>query len=296
MKLAYLGTPEAAVPPLDALVAAGHDVVMVVTRADTRRGRGSGTTPSPVKAAAQRLGIPVTHEVDDLVEPARRGEIELGVVVAYGRIIRPHVLDAVPMVNIHFSLLPRWRGAAPVERAILAGDEITGVCLMAVEEGLDTGGVYGRVDVPVAGRTADELRGELVAEGSRLLVDRLAGGLVGLGEPEPQRGTPIYADKIRPDELRLDWGRTAVELERVVRLGGAWTTFRGKRIKVLAARLVSEGDVEVEPDPRVDIEGSATPHGFTRLVPTEVRPEGKPAMSFEAWCNGARPAPGEWFE
>lgn len=296
MKLAYLGTPEAAVPPLDALVDAGHEIVTVVTRGDTRRGRGSATTPSPVKAAAERHDIPVTHEVDDLVEPARRGEIELGVVVAYGRIIRPHVLDVLPMVNIHFSLLPRWRGAAPVERAILAGDEVTGVCLMAVEEGLDTGGVYGRVDVPVAGRTLDELRAELVAEGSRLLVDRLAGGLDGLGAPEPQAGTPIYADKIRPEELRLDWTRPAVELERVVRLGGAWTTFRGKRIKILAAQLVDEGEAEVEGDPRVEIEGSPSPAAAVRLVPTEVRPEGKPAMSFEAWRNGARPAPGEWFE
>ena len=296
MKLAYLGTPEAAVPPLDALVAAGHDVVTVVTRADTRRGRGSSTTPSPVKAAAQRHGIPVTHEVDDLLEPAQRGEIELGVVVAYGRIIRPHVLDVLPMVNLHFSLLPQWRGAAPVERAILAGDERTGVCLMAVEEGLDTGGVYGRVEVPVADRTADELRAELVAEGSRLLVDRLADGLAGLGEPEPQRGTPIYADKIRPEELRLDWSRPAVELERVVRLGGAWTTFRGKRIKILAARLEAETEVGVEGDRRVEVEGSRSQADALRLVPIEVRPEGKAAMSFEAWRNGARPAPGEWFE
>lgn len=296
MKLAYLGTPEAAVPPLDALVDAGQEVVVVVTRADTRRGRGSGTTPSPVKAAAQRLGIPVTHEVDDLVELARRGGIELGVVVAYGRIIRPHVLDVLPMVNIHFSLLPRWRGAAPVERAILAGDEVTGVCLMAVEEGLDTGGVYDRVDVPVAGRTLDELRAELVAEGSRLLVDRLAGGLDGLGAPEPQAGTPIYADKIRPEELRLDWSRPAIELERVVRLGGAWTTFRGKRIKILAARLVGEGEADIESDPRVDVEGVGASGAVVRLVPTEVRPEAKPAMSFEAWSNGARPGPGEWFE
>ena len=280
MKLAYLGTPDAAVPPLDALVEAGHEIVMVVTRADTRRGRGSATTPSPVKAAALRHGIPVSHTVDDLVEPASRGEIELGVVVAYGRIIRPPVLAVLPMVNLHFSLLPRWRGAAPVERAILAGDEITGVCLMAVEEGLDTGGVYGRVDVPIDGRTAGALRSELVAEGSRLLVDRLTDGLAGLGDPEPQRGTPTYAEKIRADELRLDWSRPAADLDRLVRIGGAWTTFRGQRMKVLAARL--------EPD-------AGAPDG-QRLVPTEVQPQGKAAMPFDAWRNGARPAPGEWFE
>src|SRR5262245_2807136 len=106
-----------AVPPLRALVAAGHDVVLVITRADRRRGRGSATSPSPVKAAAAELAVPVTHDIDD----ALTAGAELGVVVAYGRIIKPHVLAALPMVNVHFSLLPRWRGAAPVERALLAG-------------------------------------------------------------------------------------------------------------------------------------------------------------------------------
>ena len=143
MKLAYLGTPEMAVPPLVALVEAGHSVEAVVTRPDTRRGRGVAMSPSPVKAAATDLGLHVTDRVDDLVGDGDAGGyfgVDLGVVVAFGRIIRPHVLEAVPMVNLHFSLLPRWRGAAPVERAILAGDERTGVDLMVVEEGLDLGG------------------------------------------------------------------------------------------------------------------------------------------------------------
>ena len=273
MKLAYLGTPEMAVPPLDALVAAGHDLRVVVTRADARRGRGGRTAPSPVKAAAEHHGIAVTHDVDDLVPLAERGEVELGVVVAYGRIIRPHVLAALPMVNLHFSLLPRWRGAAPVERAILAGDEVTGVCLMEVEEGLDTGGVYGRVDVPIGRTDADGLRATLVDVGVDLLVDRLANGRAGLGEPVPQRGAVTHAAKVTADELRIDWARPAVEIERLVRLGEAWTTFRGRRLKVLAAEILDG-----------------------RLVPTVVRPEGKPAMDYEAWRNGARPAPGEWFE
>ena len=137
MRLVYLGTPEMAVPPLRALVAAGHDVALVITRADRRRGRGGATSPSPVKAAAVELGVPVSHDVDDVLTAGA----ELGVVVAFGRIIKPHVLAALPMVNVHFSLLPRWRGAAPVERALLAGDTETGVCIMDVEEGLDTGGV-----------------------------------------------------------------------------------------------------------------------------------------------------------
>ena len=134
-----------AVPPLRALVAAGHDVALCVTRPDRRRGRGGRTTPSPVKEAATELGLVVSHDMDDLAEAG----VELAVVVAFGRIIPARLLDVVPMVNLHFSLLPRWRGAAPVERAILAGDRETGVCLMKVEAGLDSGPVYAVRTVPL---------------------------------------------------------------------------------------------------------------------------------------------------
>jgi methionyl-tRNA formyltransferase len=267
VRLAYLGTPAIAVPPLEALVAAGHEVALVVTRIDKRRGRGGATSPSPVKGAATRLGIPVTHVVDDVIGVGA----ELGVVVAFGRLIKPHVLAELAMVNLHFSLLPRWRGAAPVERALLAGDTVTGVCVMAVEEGLDTGGVYARVEVPIGpATTLDELRDDLVQVGTQLLVDTLR---VGLGEPEPQHGEVTYAPKIEPAELRIDWSRPAEEIDRLVRLGEAWTTFRGGRVKINAAEF-SDG----------------------ALVPTVVQPEGKRPMSYEAWRNGARPAAGERFE
>lgn len=267
MRLVYLGTPEMAVPPLDALVAAGHEVALVVTRVDKRRGRGSSTSPSPVKAAAQRLGIPVTHEVDDVTSVGA----ELGIVVAFGKIIKPHVLAELPMVNLHFSLLPRWRGAAPVERALLAGDEVTGVGVMAVEEGLDTGGVYAEIEVPIgAGTTADELRAELVAVGADLLVHTLEAGL---GAPVEQVGTPTYARKIDTDELRIDWQRPPEEIHRLIRVGGAWTTFRGERFKIHAADLVDG-----------------------RIVPRIVQPAGKPRLDAAAWRNGARPADGEWFQ
>lgn len=129
-----------AVRPLQDLVAAGHDIALCVTRPDRRRGRGGAVTPSPVKEAALDLGVPISHEMEDVAEAG----VELAVVVAYGRIIPVTLLERVPMVNLHFSLLPRWRGAAPVERAILAGDRETGVCLMQLEEGLDTGPVYAR--------------------------------------------------------------------------------------------------------------------------------------------------------
>lgn len=266
MRIAYLGTPAMAVPPLERLVRDGHDVRLVVTGADKRRGRGGATSPSPVKATAQRLGLAVSHDVDDVVGTGA----ELGVVVAFGRLIRPHVLDALPMVNVHFSLLPRWRGAAPVERAVLAGDEMTGVCLMDLEEGLDTGGVHARVDVPIGSHTtADQLRAELVEVGTTLLAAELAGGL---GEAEPQLGDATYAAKIGPDDLRLDWTAPAIENLRKVRVGDAWTTFRGERCKIHSAEVVDGA-----------------------LVPTTVQPAGKPRIDFAAWRNGARLAEGEWF-
>ncbi len=267
MRLVYLGTPEMAVPPLEALVASGHDVALVVTRVDKRRGRGSGVSPSPVKAAAERLGLPVAHDVDDVLTVGA----ELGVVVAFGQIIRPHVLAVLPMVNLHFSLLPRWRGAAPVERALLAGDDVTGVGVMAVEEGLDTGGVYAEVEVSIGPTTtAESLRTELVAVGTELLVDTLA---VELGDPRAQAGTPTYAGKIGTDDLRIDWSRSAAEIDRLIRVGGAWTTFRGERFKIHAADLV-DGEI----------------------VPTVVQPAGKPRLDATAWRNGARPSDGEWFQ
>src|SRR5580692_4714442 len=207
-RLVFLGTPEAAVLPLRALVDAGHDVALVVSRPDRRRGRGGGLTPSPVKAAALELGL----EVADSLDPAVEVGAELGVVVAYGRIIPVAVLERLPMVNLHFSMLPRWRGAAPVERAILEGDSETGVCLMAVEAGLDTGPIYAEADTVIdENETAEELRARLVAMGCRLLEEHLGEGLEGLPIPRDQMGTPSYAEKLLPAELELHWEQPAVQ-------------------------------------------------------------------------------------
>ena len=187
-----------------------------------------------MKQAAEQLGLLVTHTPADVVSSGA----ELGVVVAYGRLVKPDVLAAVPMVNVHFSLLPRWRGAAPVERAVLAGDPETGVCLMELEEGLDTGPVYARAVTPIGpDETADELRRRLGEMGTELLLKNLS---VGLGAPEPQMGEPTYASKISPDELRLDFDRAAEICNRVVRVGRAWTTWRGKRLLVHRARVLDE--------------------------------------------------------
>ena len=297
-RLVFLGTPEAAVAPLRTLVAAGHEVALVVTRPDKRRGRGSQLVASPVKAAALELGLAVT---DDLADATGVGA-ELGVVVAYGRIVPVAVLDQLPMVNLHFSLLPRWRGAAPVERAILEGDAETGVCLMAVEAGLDTGAVYAEEATAIdPDETGDELRARLVAMGCRMLEEHLADGRIGLPVPHDQAGSPSYADKLAAHELELDWTRPAIHLARVVRLGRAWTSFRGKRVRVRAADLVAPAPVQI-PTPADstaaqllapgELLGTVVgAGGASRLALRTVQPEGKQPMAAEAWLRGVRPDP-----
>jgi methionyl-tRNA formyltransferase len=288
-RLAYLGTPEMAVPPLRALVEAGHDVALCVTRPDRRRGRRGPTTPSPVKAAALELGVPVSHE---LLDVATAG-VELAVVVAYGRIIPAALLTQVPMLNVHFSLLPRWRGAAPVERAILAGDTETGVCLMKIEEGLDTGPVYDRRAVPISeGETLEELRADLVQEACVLLVEALADGVAGLPEPEPQRGEATVAAKITPHDLYLDWNSTAEQLGRVVRLGRAWTTFRGGRLTVLDA-AVDRDAADTDGTAPGTLVGSAVSTADGALVLRRVQPESRSPMTVDDWIRGAHLVSGE---
>ena len=295
----YLGTPDVAVPPLVALHRAGFEIPLVVTRPDKRRGRGSGLLPSPVKAAALELGLNVADDlaaVDGLQPPADPA-VDLGVVVAYGRIIPTELLARLPMVNLHFSILPRWRGAAPVERAILAGDDETGVCLMAVAPELDSGDVYRCDRTPIGpDDTLDSLRTRLVDLGARMIVEELTAGL---GSPQPQLGEVTHAAKIMPEEHQLDFDRTAVELHRMVRLGRAWCRFRGKRLKVLAAEPATLGGEEGKPVPGSLLLGDgdsdgvsvATGDGALRLV--RVQPEGRKPMPVDSWRNGVRPERGE---
>ena len=277
-RVVFLGTPDFAAVPLRALVEAGHDVALVVSQPDKRRGRGGRLVASPVKQAALDLGLPVTDRVDDVL--ADGVGADLGVVVAFGRLIKPHVLERLPMANLHFSLLPRWRGAAPVERAILAGDERTGVDLMVVEEGLDTGGVYDRAEVAIGpDETADELRQRLAALGTDLLLHNLARGLA---EPRPQEGEATYAHKIGPSEHQIDWTRPAIDVHRLVRIGDAWTTHGGERLKVWRTALT--------PGTRDDVEVQA---GDGAVFLREVQPEGRRRMPARAWANGARWRPGD---
>ena len=292
MKVVFFGTPADAVPALDALHAAGHQIALVVTQPDRRRGRGSEPSPSPVKAAADALGLPVLtpEKSREVVDDVARTGADLGVVVAFGQLLPPALLEALPhgFVNVHFSLLPRWRGAAPVERAVLAGDRETGVCIMALEAGLDTGPVYARERTPIgAQETAGELRARLVGIGTDLLVDTLP--RVPVTVPEPQTGDPTYADKLTVDEFALDWDQPAEELARIVRAGnprpGAWSTDHGTRLKFWRVRALS-ACIDAEPGTVFGHTRVATGEGALELV--EVQPEGRRAMDANAWLAGRR--------
>jgi methionyl-tRNA formyltransferase len=272
VRVVFLGTPRDAVPPLRALHDAGHEIALVVTQPDRKRGRGGALVPSPVKVAAGELGLAVATptRAREVVDPVRSTGAELGVVVAFGQLLPVPLLEALPrgFVNLHFSILPRWRGAAPVERAILAGDAETGVDLMAIEAGLDTGPVFASVRTPIAPtETAGELHDRLVGLATDLLVATLPDlpSLV----PAPQVGEPTYAEKLTVAEFELDPAAPPDDLVRTVRAGnprpGAWTRVDGRRLKVWRAH-VDDG----------------------RFVADEVQPEGKRAMPYAAWRAGHR--------
>ncbi len=276
-RVVYLGSPEIAVAPLRALVAAGHDVALVVTNPDRRRGRGKELMPTPVKAAAIDLGLAVSHNLDDVLDVGA----SFGVVVAYGHIIGNHIIDNVPMVNIHFSLLPRWRGAAPLERAILAGDAMTGVCLMEIAEALDEGDVYARSDVAVGELTLDELRVALVDASCKLLVHALDDGLA---QPKQQQGEVTYARKLKADDFALDFAKPAIQLSRIIRLGRAHTTLHGKRFAIKAAHVDSAPSQSAPGT----LQGVRVGTGEGWLVLETVQPEGKKPVSAADWQRGAR--------
>ena len=277
--LVFLGTPIAAATVLSELIRNGFEIAHVVTRADARRGRGSSTTPSPVKQIAIDNAIDVSHDMTWLKENYHR-EL-LGVVVAYGKIITASVLSNIPMVNIHFSLLPRWRGAAPVERAIMAGDIRTGVCIMNVEETLDTGDVFARREIEILEtHTSEILTADLAVVGGQLLVDTLN---VGLGVGVPQEGETTYAAKISTDELRLDWNVSSIEVLRRVRAVRSYTMIGSQRLKIIHAEPLQD---PVKLDPGLcDAAGIVgTRDGAVQLV--SVQPEGKAVMDAASWLRG----------
>ena len=242
-----MGSPAFAVPTLEALVGAGHEIAAVYCQPPRPAQRGKKVQKTAVHARAEELGLPVRT-------PARlRGEAEqaafaalgaeLAVVAAYGLILPQPVLDAPERgcINVHASLLPRWRGAAPIHRAMLAGDEVTGVTIMGMEAGLDTGPMLARAELPIGRRNAGELTDELARLGAGLLVEVLADLADFPPEPQPEDGV-TYAAKIDKAEARIDWAKPAVEVERQVRAfapaPGSWFEVTGERIKLLNAEVV----------------------------------------------------------
>jgi methionyl-tRNA formyltransferase len=253
MRIAFLGTSEFAVPALQALVDAGHDVLAVYTRAPKPAGRGQQERKTPVHQLAGRLGLPVrtpkTLKTDEEAAAFTALDLDAAVVVSYGHILTKAFLDAPVLgcVNIHGSLLPRWRGAAPIHRAILAGDAETGVTTMRMDEGLDTGPMLLAERTPIsAGDTAETVHDRLAAMGATLIVSTLDGLVRRSIDPTPQPDEGVtYAHKLGKEESVLDWRRPAAELERKVRAFHPWPgtsfTFNGEAIKVLGAALTLAG-------------------------------------------------------
>jgi len=247
LKLIFMGTPDFAVPTLAALIAAGHEIVCVYSQPPRPAGRGQSERPSPVHAYAVEKNIDVRTptSLKDTAEQQAFADLgaDAAIVVAYGLILPKPVLEAPRLgcLNLHGSLLPRWRGAAPIQRAIMAGDEMSGVCIMQMDEGLDTGGVLARHEIPLgAATTAGDLHDQLAADGAPLMVETLAQLAAGelIATPQPDDGV-TYAAKIDKDEARIDWSRPAAELDGLIRglspFPGAWFSYAGERIKVLSA-------------------------------------------------------------
>jgi methionyl-tRNA formyltransferase len=302
VRLVFAGTPTAAVPSLRALLASRHEVVAVVTRPDAPAGRGRRTTRSPVAEEADAAGVPVLTP-ERVRDPAFLAQLsslapDCCPVVAYGALIPATALAIPPhgWINLHFSLLPRWRGAAPVQHAVLHGDDVTGASTFLLEEGLDTGPIYGVVTEPIKPTdTSGDVLERLAESGAAVLVATLDGIQAGtlVAVPQPSDGV-TFAPKLTVDDARVVWTEPALGVDRRVRActpaPGAWTTFRGNRIKISPVRFVDDfvdgepGQLRVE-RARVLVATATAP-----VQLSEVQPPGKRAMSAADWARGARVA------
>jgi methionyl-tRNA formyltransferase len=300
MRLIFAGTPPFAAAALEALAEAGHDIALVLTQPDRPAGRGMKLTPSAVKTAALARGLPVSQPLS-LKTPEAQAELaavraEAMVVAAYGLILPQAVLDLPKQgcLNIHASLLPRWRGAAPIQRAILAGDAETGITIMRMDAGLDTGAMLLKTGVPIRDTdTAASLHDTLAAAGAAAIVEALA--RFDTLTPESQDDTQAtYAAKLGKEEARLDWTQPANELERAVRafnpVPGAWTVFESAPLKIWSARAVAGQGVPGAVIAMGDALVVAT--GAGALAISELQPAGGKRMAAAAFCAGRAPAPG----
>lgn len=312
MRLVFAGTPAVALPSLDALINSDrHELVAVVTRPDAPAGRGRALSASPVKQRALASDIevltPAKPSEPEFLDRLRGLDVECVAVVAYGALVPAEALAIPPhgWVNLHFSVLPAWRGAAPVQHALLAGDDITGASTFQLETGLDTGPLYGVMTTTIgAHETAGELLDRLAVEGAGLLTATLDGIEDGTlsAVPQPNDGISL-APKLKPGDGRLTWTQPAASIDRRIRActpePGAWTTFRGRRLGVGSVRIAADmRSAAIPPGEVRDLgkDGVVVGTGSEPLRLGLVRPEGKPDRSAEEWARGARLAAGEQFE
>ena len=307
MRVLFAGTPEAALPTLEALIASEHDVVGVLTRADARKGRGRSLHPSPVAATAREAGLDVRtpttlkgEAADEVPDWVRGLNAAVAVVVAYGRLIPADLLD-VPehgWLNLHFSLLPAWRGAAPVQRAVIAGEEITGACVFRLEEGLDTGPVYGRITEAIgATDTSGDLLERLARAGSSLVLDVLGSVEDGSVRPEPQDDElATLAPMLSTADGEVRWDDPALTIDRRIRgvspAPGAHTTYLGARFRLGPVTPVPEVTDLLPGQIRATKREVLVGTGGCAVRLGQVAPAGRSWMAADAWARGARPGVG----
>ncbi|KRE72623.1 methionyl-tRNA formyltransferase [Arthrobacter sp. Soil762] len=296
MRVLFAGTPAVAVPSLDALIAAGFEIVAVLSRPDAPIGRKRVLTPSPVAARAAELGIDIIHatRVDEAVTAKiAAAKPDVAAIVAYGGLIPRPALDVPPhgWINLHFSLLPAWRGAAPVQRAVMAGDDVTGAVTFLLEEGLDTGPVFGTLTEGVGPEdTAGALLERLSHSGAVLLAQTLSAVEAGRAAAQQQVGDVSLAPKLTIDDGRLDWKQPALAIGRRARgvtpEPGAWTTLDGQRVKLEPVRL-RPGDTDLQPG-AVFLDGKSVlvGTGSHAVELTRIQPSGKKMMAAADWARG----------
>ncbi|TFV50450.1 methionyl-tRNA formyltransferase [Blastococcus sp. TF02A-35] len=305
MRLLFAGTPAPAVPSLDALLASGHEVVAVLTRPDARSGRGRKVSRSPVAERADEAGVPVLQprspREPEFLQQLADLAVDCAPVVAYGALVPQAALD-LPRhgwVNLHFSLLPAWRGAAPVQHAVMAGDEVTGASTFLLEAGLDTGPVLGTLTEAIRPRdTAGDLLERLAVSGAGLLVATLDGIEAGALEAQPQPAEGVsLAPKVETADARVDWALPTHVVDRRVRgvtpAPGAWTTWRGERMRLAPVEPVADGPELAPGEVRLDSGAVLVGTGTGRVRLSQVQPAGKRMLPAADWARGARPAPGE---
>jgi methionyl-tRNA formyltransferase len=308
LRIAFMGTPDFAVSALNALYDAGHEIAAVYSQPPRPAGRGHKLQPSPVQKRAEELGLPVRHPKSLKKSAEARAEfaalnLDIAVVAAYGLILPKDVLEAPKYgcLNIHASLLPRWRGAAPIQRAIMAGDKQSGICIMQMDEGLDTGAVLMRGTVPITDTTtASRLHDALAAQGADFIVKTLA--MIAEGqppkpEPQPEAGV-TYAHMLTKEDGRIDWIKPAAEIERQVRAltpwPGVWCMVGQHRLKVLEAVIDRPNGVQGKPGHILD-RHLVVACGEGSLLLKKIQPQDRKPMDGLSFMNGAHMNVGDWL-